>query len=616
MRALIISLTISIFLTTAVGAEEASNVPRSPNSDSRDRAAAVALNYCRAAFFRIKRNGTKPVLVEEQENILNNLNLNGIADQEVVTLYTKVLEEIGGETIAEKERQHLKSEFRRNLGRQAMASAFLLSTQVTTFQYGEALRTGAGSWWDYRNLKTNTDHAVWNIEKSRMVQVVNSSSQFLDTFWKMIQKKNIPDRWLIRCADLDSLDAALNETDPEIRLRLLQRLEKFMECYPPYWYHVARTHQALGDWDKAAETYENLANYGAGHFRRDEMLAAGVANLAAIQDFQGNREAARTAQEALGYADTAWQANLVCARILAKHGKYELAEEAALRNIDARLERTQSLVALMTIYQDSGEREKLIHWLRDEQVLGQIPVPAVLRACTYLGSDEVPTMVNRHLLRTLFGYADMNLGMDDIVFRADPLWQIGTAKVSLLINGRTVHAPELGQKNDAAEVRFRDAVQLGGIFSSTPRSTKIALVLKYPHMQPTVLHLRRVPSNAVTAIWQNDDARQPSQLGRRGGNYLVSDIKFEGRQLSLIRYGRPTRSGGRLVKTSPTQPAPSKVADDNPITPPTNPFLPASSKKEIETETKPTPTIKIGEVTPITETKSTGTTADSPSQNP
>jgi len=616
MRALIICLTISLFLPTAVRAEEAGAAPRSPNSDSRDRAAAVALNYCRAAFYRIKSNGTKTVLVEEQENILNNLNLNGIADQEVVTLYTKVLEEIGGETIAEKERQHLKSEFRRNLGRQAMASAFLLSTQVTTFQYGQALRTGAGSWWDYRNLKNSKDTAVWNIEKTRMVQVVNSSSHFLDTFWKMIQKKNIPDRWLIRCADLDSLDAALDEQDPEIRLRLLQRLEKFMECYPPYWYHVGRTHQALGDWDKAAATYENLANYGAGHFRRDEMLAAGVANLAAIQDFQGNPEAARTAQEALDYADTTWQANLVCARILSKHGKYELAEEAALRNIDARLERTQSLVALMTIYEEAGEREKLIHWLRDEKVLGQIPVPAVLRACTYLGSDEVPTMVNRHLLRTLFGYADLNLGMDDIVFRANPLWQIGTARVSLLINGRTVQAPEVGQKNDATEVRFRDVSQLGGVFSSTPRSTKIALVLKYPHMQPTVLHVRRVASNDVTAIWQSDGARQPSQLGRRGGNYLVSDIKFEGRQLSLMRYGRPARAGGRLVETSPVRPASPKVADEYPLTPPSNPFLPASIKKEIESGTQQSPKIEIGDVTPITEADLPGTSANPSSQNP
>jgi hypothetical protein len=224
--------------------------------------------------------------------------------------------------------------------------------------------------------------------------------------------------------------------------------------------------------------------------------------------------------------------------------------------------------------------------------------------------------VNRHLLRTLFGYADLNLGMDDIVFRADPLWQIGTAKVSLLINGRTVRAPEVEQKNDSAEVRFRDVSQLGGIFSSTPRSTNIALVLKYPHMQPTVLHLRRVASNNVTAILQSEGARQPSQLGRRGGNYLVSDIKFEGRQLSLIRYGRPARSGGRLVKSSPAPPASPTVSGENLFTPASNPFRPASSKTEIESDTKQTPKIEIGDITPIAEADSTETSADSPSQNP
>ncbi len=599
MRAFIIFLLLTLCPTAClIRADETETRQRTANTDSRDRSAAVALNYCRAAFHRIKRNGTKPVLMEEQEKILNNLNLNGIADQEVVTLYTKVLEEIGGETIAEKERRYLKSQFRRNLGRQTMASAFLMSAQVTSLQFGQAVLTGANSWWDYRNLKMTNDTAVWNIDKTRMNKVICSSSQFLDTFWKMIQKNNIPDRWLIRSADLDSLEQALAEQKPETRLRLLQRLEKFMECYPPYWYHVARTHQALGQWDAASETYEKLANYGAGHFRRDEMLATGLANLAAIQDFQGHKDAAITAREALGYADTAWQANLVCARILARHREYDVAEEAVLRNIDAKLERTQSLVALMTVYAESGNREQLSKWLRDPDVVAQVPVPAVLRACAFLGSEEVPTNVNRHLLRTLCGYADLNFGMDDVVFLADPLWQIETAEVRLKVNGRPVRPPVTNRDDELTQIRFPNVSQLGGLFASTPRSVNISLSLKYPHMQPVELKLRRVANGDAAKIWKLDGARRPAQLSRRGGGFLVSNIEFEGRQLSLLRYGRPMRSQTRFADSNEPAEADSVSADRQPGTPAD--VRPVSRSRESNTQEKDkAPSIEIESVTPV-----------------
>jgi len=575
-------LLCGISITDSARAEEVAPPTRNPNTDSRDRAAAVALNYCRAAFHRIKTSGTKPVLVEEEEEILNNLNLNGIADQEVVTLYTKVLDEIGGEAIAEQERQHLKNQFRRSLGRQIMSNAFVMSTQVTSLQFGQAVQTGASSWWDYRNLSYARDTAMWNVDKNRMTQVITSSSQFLDTFWKMTQKKNIPDRWLVRSADLDNLDVALREKDPETRIRLLQRLEKFMECYPPYWYHVARTHQSMGNWSQACETYEHLANYGAGHFRRDEMLAAGMANLAAIQDFQGNPEAVHTAREALDYADTAWQANLVCSRILAKHGRYQLAEEAALRNIDSNLERSQSLVALMSIYEDAGDRKKLAQWLGDEKVLNQVPAPAVLRACRFLGTEEVPTVVNRHLLKTLFGYADLNFGMDDVVFVTDPLWEIDKAQVSLAVNGRPVNSPQMKREDDRMSLRFANAGQLGGFFDSTPRPVKVALTLKYPYMQPMTLELSQMSSTSIASIWKQSGGKEPSEMSRRGGAFLVSDVNFGGQRLSLLQIGPPSQQRTRYVKT-PRRSKPVRVVEEGAFQPAQNPFR-AVSQYEVNLE--------------------------------
>src|SRR4029079_2383371 len=62
------------------------------NPAALGRSTAVALMYCRASCHRIRRCRSKRVLMEEQDKILNNLNLNQIADEEVVRLYTAVLD--------------------------------------------------------------------------------------------------------------------------------------------------------------------------------------------------------------------------------------------------------------------------------------------------------------------------------------------------------------------------------------------------------------------------------------------------------------------------------------------------------------------------------------------
>src|SRR5262245_57039052 len=74
-----------------------------PAPDARET--AVALNYCRAAFHRIRKEPTKSVLAQEQEKILNNINLDGIADHEVIVLYSSVLDEINQIGVADYERK-------------------------------------------------------------------------------------------------------------------------------------------------------------------------------------------------------------------------------------------------------------------------------------------------------------------------------------------------------------------------------------------------------------------------------------------------------------------------------------------------------------------------------
>jgi hypothetical protein len=126
------------------------------------RRAAVALNDSRASFHRIRRNPSVRVLWEEQDKILNHINLNGIADQDVVKLYGSVLDEIAQVQLVDRELD------------------------------------------------------VWRVDKELLARLVEKSAKFLDISWKTARERQIPDRWLVRDDDLAVVDrgqhAAVNTT--------------------------------------------------------------------------------------------------------------------------------------------------------------------------------------------------------------------------------------------------------------------------------------------------------------------------------------------------------------------------------------------------------------------
>ena len=514
-----------------------------PENDSRGRATAVALNYCRAAFHRIRRYESKRVLIEEQEKILNNLDLNGIDDEEVIRLYSSVLDEVAQIQIADGERELLKDKFRRTIQRQVGVNAFVLAAQVASGQFANAVRTGVNSWWDYRDQGYRRDLDVWKVDQDRIKQVNTKSTQFLDVFWKLTQKRNIPDRWLVRGDDLDKLEQCLQEQDLEVRLRVLNRMERFLECYPPYWYHVARAQQGLGQLFAAAGTYDKLADLAAGHFRKDDMLAAGLANLAMIQEYLQQPDAERTAQEALRHSTDVWEANLMCAYVLQRHSRIAEAEDAVLRNLDVGLEEDQSLLALVTIYQRHGESDKLIAKLQDRDVVQRLPVVVLLQCATSLGTEKVPQTVWQQLGESLYAYPELHFGPDDLVIVAGPGWQLHHARVALELNGHRYENMRGTWSPEASYLRFRGILDLGSDLKPESYSLQSAtLILEFPDMPATRVSLQHIaPSMAAGTRGPGSMGNSPvHRVARSRNTHLlrVADISMGTTAISLRTNGQ------------------------------------------------------------------------------
>ncbi|MCA9056210.1 MAG: hypothetical protein KDA75_20410, partial [Planctomycetaceae bacterium] len=350
-----------------------------------------------------------------------------------------------------------RATFSNSLQRKMTWDVVAFSTDLATGQFGSAVKQGANSWWDYRGMEYQRDNDLMKVERNRLQSVTEKSSNFLDTFWKLARRKQIPDRWLVRGDDLDALEAAQREQNPEVRLRILKRMEPYMQAYPPYWYYVARTEQELGELIAAASTYTTLARIGDGHFRKDDMLATSLANLAAIEDHLGSGNSVLTAERALQYSADVWEANLICARIMEKHGRLASAEDAILRNLDVALESEQSLVFLASLYYHSDDKGKLARLLDSPSVVAAIPAPVLLRCAACLGAEATPPAVMHQVLASLEVQKKSQYSGEELLVRLSPAWQLHLARVDVVYRGQRLQPTPAERVAEGFQIRYTTA---------------------------------------------------------------------------------------------------------------------------------------------------------------
>lgn len=494
---------------------------------------AVALNYCRAALHRIRRVPEKGVFHEEQTRILNNLNLNQIEDQEVVALYKSILDEISHVEISERERVVINEQFRRNIHRQLGTSFFVIGAQVATGQLGNVVQSGANSWWDYRNQEVRRDSDQWKVEKTEFTNLMSRSSTFLDSFWRLSQKNKIPDEWLIRDQDLDQLARVLQERDAAQRLRMLGRLERFMECYPPYWYYVARTQQHLGLAEEALETYQRLTEIGSGHFRQDDMLASCMANTALLQEMAGHPDAAQTAARVTEYSIRNWESNLICAWVLGRHQQFGKAEELILCNLDEDQEAGQSRIALVSLFYHSDNKAKLATLLNDPSVVREVPIPGLLLCAKLLSKEKMPANAQAYLASTLSASVHRVGRGNAITLAAAAAWKIQDAQPEVVSGTNAFHV--VGYRPDTGGVRADFITETGE--DSFPDNRPIQVTLNYPGTPAILVTLnpptRPEPQSIVPQRVPFVGGAQLSLLPRGSLRYEIGAIELDGLRISF-----------------------------------------------------------------------------------
>ena len=529
-----------------------------PTTSAENRSTAVALNYCRASFHRIRKEPTRVVLYQEQEKILNNLNLDAVDDPEVIQLYTAVLDEINQVGVADFERNLYRDQHKNSIQKKVAWDVLAMGADVATAQVGNAIRSGANSWWDYRSMTFQREQDLLKIEKTRITSVVAKSSLFMDTFWKLAQKKKIPDKWLVRGNDLDALEVAMREPNPEVRLRVLKRMEDFMECYPPYWYYVGRTQQEQGQLTEAVQTYQRLEQLGQGHFRKDDMLATALANQSAIEDYTGQLTAAATANRALAYSRDVWEANLVCARVLERNSRTASAEDAILCNLDTSLESQNSHVFLVALYQKTGARTKLARVLSNPQTVADLPAPLLLRCAASLGEQDTPATVIPAIMASLDAQPQFQFGKDELLVRVSPSWQLHLASMQVYYGDQSLGRPQIASHNGQYQLRFVGKGDWGAPFEAPRKNLAFTVQMTYPDR--TVVKLTLRPDQAAQSSVASRPLFNRTASGvATTGTMKIADVQIGEQRIALnppARPDTPTSGPTRVETAKPAFPPP------------------------------------------------------------
>jgi hypothetical protein len=254
------------------------------------------LNYITVSLSRIINYNDQGVLQQEYDNVLNNINLNQIPDQDLITMFKKLMYQITEEKISNKQYEFIKERYLKNVnnalvdGFKNFASSINFNTPNPYVIAASALANVGPVYFDYTakidKYKSARKEEEWNLQKDLIKRLNDLRSEILNYSWVLLRSYVIPDEWRLSEENVDSFIKALRDHDTDLdkkidikvaSSRLLRRLkiqEDRLSMYPPYWYYRGKAAQDSNQNEEAIKSYERFAEIRLPIWRKDPFVPA------------------------------------------------------------------------------------------------------------------------------------------------------------------------------------------------------------------------------------------------------------------------------------------------------------------------------------------------------
>lgn len=305
--------------------------------------AALALNYCHMSLYRIIQYNDRIVLDEEYNEIISNINLTKIRDEEIIELLQGLMDTISQFRLNEGDKKLLYAEYENQLSN-AFYSSFSSVTSIPLSGNPYALAATAlvqagSAYVNYRNnmemYKRQLDRSIWELDKKAILSINDIRKDFLKSYWVIMRRYNIPDRWRITEKQMHQYMSILKDTDPGRKFRNLQRLENSFQAYPPFWYYLGQAAQDLHNHSYAIRAYQRLKSNQMGFFREDNIYASALMNETSILDSSNSRRQILDNLKIINeQSPLDYRKNIFSALWYMNYGEYDRAKERLRINVD------------------------------------------------------------------------------------------------------------------------------------------------------------------------------------------------------------------------------------------------------------------------------------------
>ncbi len=246
----------------------------------------LALNMAIVSIHKISTTQDRIILQQEYSNIINRLALGNIkADNDMTGLYSELMDFITGKGLRQDEVKKL-SEIYKHLEQEKFYKAFSKIKAPIVEKRIDNVFTWLGNWLgglavssvsSYFSAKAAREEVRkdfksenLNLQKQEIESCNELQKKLLTSSWNLLDKYKLPDDYRLTNESLNGFFKAVNEDDPEKRLRMLKArfIERNFQVYPPYWFYRAKSAQEAGDnpevekcFDKFDEVWRPILRY-------------------------------------------------------------------------------------------------------------------------------------------------------------------------------------------------------------------------------------------------------------------------------------------------------------------------------------------------------------------
>ena len=456
--------------------------------DGEVKKAAIALNHLHSSLNKIVTYNDKVVLEQEYDNIINNIDLTAIEDREIVEVITHVMDTLTYSKITETEKEHLQGKYQEKLD-SALTDAItgLNFTGRNPLEMAMNIAVSSGSlYMDYKTnqnrYKKDLDKGNWQLDKASIIEINDVRKDFIKTYWEIMKRYNMPDRWRVSEKQFQRLHSVLRGSDSKKQYRQLIRMEKELEILPDYWFELALIAKKIENKEaelNAIQRYESLNDTLLRHNSYHSLL---LANKTMHMDVQTERQLiAETLVKMLEIDPMNPERKLFAALKYMQIDYPQKGEELLNQNIDDNFLSTLSQRLKIDMFISAKQDD--LYAVTIEDLLAQQNLLAG-EYLYYLGKRPLPLLVeeitsqvkaiNLTWDKTPFGNDDLQA----VVPKGWVLRDIENTEINATTGVGTFQPTKIGKATDSILYTFEDVLDYKAFTKEEQHSLKLEMVIK------------------------------------------------------------------------------------------------------------------------------------------